>query len=218
MNNKLWNEFIEGKAVVNCKTKDEAEKFLKICEGKNIRWVGEGLATDHNNWDTYKESTCYINSHKDFRGIQFSPRKFYEDNNSKIVTYTELMEEKNTFTGPELAQAILDGKFKKGVKFKDNEGIEVKIEAYRNTNQLTICESLNPQLQIPIFSLINRTFTLIEEPKLYYFNQAKTSEKKIKLKGWDKFYTLQEALKILSDYDSVVINEAFNKKVWEVEE
>ncbi|MCR3759195.1 hypothetical protein KYB31_09355 [Clostridium felsineum] len=215
MNKDLWEKFKNGeKIAINCVTEDEANEFLKLCEKNNMNWLCGDYATAKNYWGNCKEMTCYVNKFAKDIGIQYSSKTFYGIEGYKIVTYTELMANKKTFTGPELAQAILDGKFKEGTKFKGDIGFEYKLCMYNSS----LCLYRDGEMTLN-GALIYRTFTLIEEPKLYYFNQVRKMDKKIKIKGWDDFLSLTEALRKLANYyPDGTINEAFNKKVWEVEE
>lgn len=129
------------------------------------------------------------------------------------------MDNEKTFEGWELAKAIKEGKFKEDTKFQNETGIVSTVKEYEG--ELGLWGSYDEkgnQCWDTNLALINRTFTLITEPKLYYFNQVRKTNKKIRIKGWNKFVNLQGALDTLSTYNDKVINEAFTKKVWEVEE
>lgn len=215
MNKKLLNEFLNGDIVIKCKSKEQKE-FLKLVKSKNISWddVSQITDSDIKNW-LIKEDVIFKCNKRKYLSYGWT----FIFQGDKVITYSELMEDKNIFEGWQLAKAIKEGKIKEGTKLKDNEGIEVRTEVYRGTKQLTICDSLNPQLQIPIFLLINRTFTLVAEPKEYVtFDEARCSKKKIKHKVWKNFYTLSDALKHLSCFCDEYINKMLSERAWEVAE
>jgi hypothetical protein len=215
MNKKLWEKAINSEVVVNCNSKKECDDYLYMCNKKKVTVANE---VRDNAWETYGENVCFNISHND---MYFGSLQYFNSSNHKIITYTELMGDKKTFTGPELAQMMIDGKTKAGMKFISEIGLEYKIVDYDTKHRDGIVQVLYRDKENKIATngeLIYRTFTIIEEPKLYYFNQVRNSGKRIRIKGWDNFYTLQEMLRILADYNCVGINQAFNKKIWEVEE
>ena len=85
-------------------------------------------------------------------------------------------ESKKTFTVPELAQAILDGKFKEGTKFMGDTDLEYELCMYNSD----LCLYRNGKMVLSGV-LMYRTFTLMEEPKpeLFYFNQVNNNGKRI---------------------------------------
>lgn len=217
MNKKLWNEFLNGKAVINCATENEAAKFMKLCKENNIKWSnGDETITRYSEWEDYKEQTCYSNNFDSSVGLGYGNTEFWQKEKLKIVTYTELMEDKKTFTGPELAQMIRDKKYKEGTKFKDRCDIDCEIKKYVG-GELGIYYPASGNW-ISSISMINGTFTLIEEPKLIFLNQAVKEGKRIKLKDWDCYYVINEVLDWLRWKDIKTIQNALTKKVWEIEE
>lgn len=61
MNKTLWNKFLNGQLAVNCRTENQAKKFLKYCEEQGIRWASGSLPTKAGPyWDAYKENTTYV--------------------------------------------------------------------------------------------------------------------------------------------------------------
>lgn len=127
---------------------------------------------------------------------------------------------KKTFEGWELVKALKEKKFKEGTKFKDE---------FENEYTVTLIPSIPLEFSLKCNhtadgstharQLINRTFTLIE-PKLYYFNQVRKMDKRIRVKGWKGSFTLCEALNMfeIKCYSKKQINDCFDKKVWEIEE
>lgn len=221
MNKELWEQFKNGERIaINCKTKKEADEFTKLCEKNNIGGHLKNGSIGDNYWNMFKESTCYTNGFDGRNGIGYGSINFHSKKGYKIVTYTELMEDKKTFTGPELAQLLLDKKISEGTKFKDENGF---IWAVRKIDgKLGLCE-VNHLDHISLYTsffLINCTFTLIKEPKIWlmYLSQAARENKKIKLKGWKDYYSTDKVLDYLRCEDKETIKEALTKKVWEVEQ
>jgi|GEM_PF-3221855 len=216
MNKKLWEQFKNGeKIAINCRTEEEAEEFMELCEKHDIKWNSGGNATEDTNWGDRREKTCYTNKFDDCTGLGYAGIKLCKNEGLQIITCTELMGDKKTFTGPELAQAILDGKFKEGTKFKDENNNEYVLALTKVTDEYALMCNYTDFKYATAGALINRTFTLIEEPKEFkFFNQVRNSGKKIKIKSWSEFYDLPEALKIISSYDCNVINDVLNKKLW----
>lgn len=210
MNKKLWDEFLESKVAINCKRVDEAEEFMKLCDKNNIKWSSGENATEDTNWEEYKEKTCYTNKFCDCTGLGYARIKFCKNEGLQIVAYQELMEDKKAFTGPELAQAILDGEFKAGVKFKSDAGFEYKICPYGT--HLDLYDTNDKMVSSGV--IIWRTFTLIEEPKFYFLNQAIKSNKQIKLKDWENYHDIEQALSHLSRLSKETIQEALTMQVW----
>jgi hypothetical protein len=52
-------KFKEGE-VIHCKTEEEANKILKIAHEQGYRWGDKRSYLDRNDWNFYKENTCYI--------------------------------------------------------------------------------------------------------------------------------------------------------------
>lgn len=59
MKNFNWEKFKKGYINIHCDTEEKANDFLKECHNKGITWNGGSNLLDHNNWDMYKENTCY---------------------------------------------------------------------------------------------------------------------------------------------------------------
>lgn len=55
------------------------------------------------------------------------------------------------------------------------------------------------------------------ETRFFYFDEIRKTGRKVKLKNWDKFYSLEKALEVLADYSLEERNNAFDEKAWEVE-
>ena len=72
---KTIHELLNGK-VVNCKTKDEASKLLRIISKYEIPMTGREYMILWFNWDIYKSNTCYI---LEENKVLHSDRDFYEN-------------------------------------------------------------------------------------------------------------------------------------------
>jgi len=80
---KHWDDFNEGKLVVNCPTEELANEFLRYCHNQNKQWSIESLLC-HNNWNTYEEQTCYCSRNPT---MEYSSIKYWERNNFKIIEF-----------------------------------------------------------------------------------------------------------------------------------
>lgn len=205
MNNKLWLKAVNGEVVINCNSKKECDDYLYMCNKKKVTIANE---VRDNAWENYKNNVCFRISHND---MYFGSLQYFEKSNSEIVTYTELMKE--TFTGSELAQLLRDKKFKEGTKFCDEYGT-----IYSVVSLLTGFDIRHNGSPVNSYIIINGTFTLIEEPKFYFLNQAIKSNKQIKLKDWENYHDIEQALIHLSRLSKETIQEALTMQVWEVEE
>lgn len=212
MNKELWEKAINSEVVVNCNSKNECDNYLYMCNKKKVAVANE---VRDNAWKEYGGNVCFNISHND---MYFGSFQYFKDAGCEIITYTELMEDKKTFTGPELAQLLRDKELKEGTKFKDEMNKNYIVHFIPSANSYTLyCDYTSDEL-VRAVTLINRTFTLIEEPKLYFLNHAVKSNKHIKLKDWDNFHDIEQALVHLSKLSKETIQEAFTMKVWEVEE
>jgi len=77
----MWNDFIDEKISVNCKTKEESDEFLDLCNKKSINHVDKDM------WNKLKENTCYKYT------LEYSSFSYdyyfvsYYDLNEKIYSY-----------------------------------------------------------------------------------------------------------------------------------
>ena len=85
--NKMIEKFMDGEFVVNCRTEDQARKFVDICYDNGIEWYSLiNEKTTH--WSNYEEETCY-------RGEGCRLNYGYEDwykGEYEIITFDEFME------------------------------------------------------------------------------------------------------------------------------
>jgi len=85
MNKEEFMKKYEGKAML-CTTEKLANKFLKFVDSFDIKWYNGDSLINHNNWDRYKEDTCYIlESH----GFCFCDIK-YAKGNYEIIEFKSL--------------------------------------------------------------------------------------------------------------------------------
>jgi hypothetical protein len=57
---KHWELFIDDSLAVWCKTEKAANDFLKYCANQGMTWFSGNELNSHNNWETYKENTYYV--------------------------------------------------------------------------------------------------------------------------------------------------------------
>ena len=92
-----WEAFKNKKIAVHVKTKEESDNFLEKAKK-------QGLNIDDVLWDTYKEYTCYRCSWK-HNDLYYGSIGFYEDNNYRIIEWSNYTEEK--FTQDDLSDYML---------------------------------------------------------------------------------------------------------------
>lgn len=140
--NKMIEKFMDGEFVVNCRTEDQARKFVDICYDNGIEWYFSNK-TD-TNWD-YMEKTCYRG---DINDLNYGSKDFYKNEEYEIITFEEFMEEymgmKKEFTKDMLKVGMLV-EFKNDVRkvvmpHKDGlylMGCNSSYELYEFANDLT---------------------------------------------------------------------------------
>lgn len=123
-----------------------------------------------------------------------------------------------TFTGPELAQALRDKQLEEGTILKNM--ISCKFIIGKCGEELSIYRYIGGEKREEILavSLVCNTFTIVEEPTLYYFNQVRKWNKKVRIDRTAAFRTIPEMLRMLGNSSMEVINVAFTKRIWEIEE
>ena len=117
---KMIERFKNGEFVVNCRTEDQAKKFIEICYDNGIEWYSliNEKTTD---WSSYEEETCY-------RGEGCRLNYGYEDwykGEYEIITFEEFMEEYNMkeFTKADLKTGMIIVN-RKGVEYVVIKGME----------------------------------------------------------------------------------------------
>ena len=81
---KHWDEFMNERLVVNCKTKRVSDLFLKYCSLEGIQWGSGCKLTTRDYWDSYDSEICYSHCN----GMSISSRSYYEEEKYKIVEFT----------------------------------------------------------------------------------------------------------------------------------
>ncbi|HCL4455121.1 TPA: hypothetical protein N2D10_003148 [Clostridium botulinum] len=89
VNEKLWNEFINDKMAVNCRTKKEEELFFKYLNNNGITWNSGYNIFESGiyEYDNCKNNTCFSMSSD---GIQWSEKDFYMEDGYKVISFKEL--------------------------------------------------------------------------------------------------------------------------------
>lgn len=76
------------KLVIHCLTEEDANELLAVAESYGWRWVDGEQLTENNNWNKYKEKTCYCLNY--FRGgFQFGNQDFYLERCTEKIEYVE---------------------------------------------------------------------------------------------------------------------------------
>lgn len=83
--------------VVNCKTKDEQQEFLKFLDSKGIKW-NSGFSIFKSgiyDYSEYKENTCFLLKNG---MLLYSPISWYQEEGYKIISLDDLViKPKNNF-------------------------------------------------------------------------------------------------------------------------
>lgn len=83
---KFKNEDI----VIHCDTEEKANDLLNYLDNLGITWVSGSSLLNYNNWEEYKQNTCYEFYNK---GISYADCEFYKDENCKIIEW-EIVDKK----------------------------------------------------------------------------------------------------------------------------
>lgn len=83
------NGFKEGKFAVQCKTKEEAIKFLTYLNTTGLRWFSGINLTRANYWNDCKEDTCYSCKNK-YKALEYSDKPFCVESKYVIYDYSDL--------------------------------------------------------------------------------------------------------------------------------
>lgn len=85
-----WEEFINDRILVHCKTEEEAVDFFKKCE-KNKEIKRLKMSSKKTYWECCKERTCYNVSGK---VLMYSPKEHYKNYGYKIIEWSDYMNNK----------------------------------------------------------------------------------------------------------------------------
>lgn len=79
-------QFFESKnlLVIHCDTEEKAIKLLEAFNKEGYRWCNGESYTKINNWEDYKEKTCYSNNH------MYGFMKFYQDMSFKVLEFENI--------------------------------------------------------------------------------------------------------------------------------
>lgn len=89
---------IGKEVVVNCKTEQEAEEFLKYLDSKKYMWLSGNCIDNPNSYGYFEfiDKTCF--SLRDDKKVTYSSFKWYIDHNYKILSLDDLViKPKNNF-------------------------------------------------------------------------------------------------------------------------
>lgn len=69
---------------IHCNTEEKANDFLNYLNSLGLKWFNEDSLLDYNNWEDYKEDTCY-----DFynKGITYDNYSYYKDDDCTIIEW-----------------------------------------------------------------------------------------------------------------------------------
>lgn len=213
MNQKLWKEFLNRKVAIDYNPIEVGE-ILKLCAKEKLTWPSgvpinpDDVSTQHVYYFIRFISPKLVLDYT-------SNREFLVEKGYKFAKYQEFnITDKKTFTGPELAQLLKDKKIKKGAILEDENCFTYTVGTYCDIFELYG----EDKRWITSNDLIYRTFTLIEEPKLIFLNQAAKEGKKIKLKDWRDYQPIEKIINYLNQQNKETIQNALTKPIWEVEE
>ena len=82
-----WKEFMNknNKIAVHCKTEEEAIDFCKKMDEHGMKWCSGKSYLKNNNWNYYREKTCYSN-----KG-EYTEKNWYEERVYKILEWSNYM-------------------------------------------------------------------------------------------------------------------------------
>ena len=81
---KHWDEFMNGRLAVYCKTKRISDLFLKYCNLEGMIWGSGAKLIERDYWNGYGSEVCYSYCN----GMSISSRLYYEEEKYKIVEFT----------------------------------------------------------------------------------------------------------------------------------
>lgn len=205
MNKKLWNEFLNGKLAINCRTENQAKKFLKYCEEQGLKWDSGDLITSKTYWSVYNESTCYLYKFNPFMLLVITQKELFERNGFKIISFKELTKtdeepiEDKQYRGWEILKMIKEGA--KDIYFENNSGIDCFIDEYGGLRYA------DGDSNIGIDYLLTYTFTIKEKQCLTFDEARKLGKPHHKEEKYNCCsFTLEEFIREI------------DKKVWEVKQ
>lgn len=100
-----WDEFKEGKIVVHCKTKKEAEDFCRQMHKQGMVWGTGNSYLSCTHYEEYKNKTCYSG------GGGYQSYDYFEKYRCNILEWSDYMQKE--FTKSDLKDGMV-------VKYNDN--------------------------------------------------------------------------------------------------
>jgi hypothetical protein len=86
---------------IHCKTIEEAKDFARYCDEHDIHWcIDNGKVSNELFWHVHKENTCYYFEYP--HKISYSRIGYFEDNDYKIIEWSDYMNTENKFTKADL--------------------------------------------------------------------------------------------------------------------
>lgn len=92
MENNLMELFKYYDVAVNCKTFDDYQRFMELCENEGIEWSDGTLPTETDEWYCFKEDTCIDCDSSDLT-LMCANSKFFKEvkEQYKIIDAKEFM-------------------------------------------------------------------------------------------------------------------------------
>lgn len=95
-----WEEFLDNKIAVHCKTEEEAKDFCKQMHEHGLKWgKSKKSYIEKTNWHVLKEKTCYTNYGS------YSEKDYYIENDFEILEWSDYM--KKEFTKADLKDGMV---------------------------------------------------------------------------------------------------------------
>lgn len=79
-----FNKIYFGKAV-HCDTEERANHFLALADSVGYRWVNNKELINYNQWERYKEETCYEVTEY---GLMYDNTELFKQTKHEIIEYT----------------------------------------------------------------------------------------------------------------------------------
>lgn len=216
VNKELFQDFLDNNIVINCETEEEAVEFFKYCNSQKIQWAGGSNLLEYTNWNKDEKETCYDCDNME---IQYNSIDYYIHVLEKnVISYKELIERSNTYTGWQILKMIDERELKEGDKLI-NDCDATYIIDFDNTEEKLYLRYEDENLNIPTSKALQfRTFT-IKEKEYATFDEARKSGKKFKYKKWDTYEDLLRVLwYLLYKHSNEEANNMLDEKAWEVED
>lgn len=90
MKNFDWESFKEGKIVVHCKTKKEAEDFCLQMNEQGMTWTSGNSYLSYTHYGEYRDKTCYSG------GGGYQSYDYFEKYKCNILEWSDYMQEEFT--------------------------------------------------------------------------------------------------------------------------